>query len=274
MTFSLGHGRKNENIREYVKKYINTETFSSVIRLIFLGGVLVTRFIEVKGLSKKYRLGREIITALDEVDLKIEEGEFLCILGPSGSGKTTLLHSLAGLERPSRGEVWVRGTCLSKMKEKNMAFFRRKYMGFIFQSYNLIPAMTAQENVLLPLVFDGISDGQRQKRARDMLVKLGLKERLKNKPTEMSGGQQQRVSIARALINNPRIVFADEPTGNLDSKTSQEIMTLLTEKVKETGITLVMVTHDLDMADYADRIIRMVDGKISEIVIKNKGEFS
>lgn len=225
-------------------------------------------FIEIKNLTKKYRLGQEIITALDNVNLSIAQGEFLCILGTSGSGKTTLLHIMAGLEKPVRGEVLVRGVSLTKMKEKDMAYFRRKHMGFIFQSYNLIPTLTAVENVALPLIFDGVEKREREKRARDLLIQLGLKERLKNKPTEMSGGQQQRVSIARALVNNPKIIFADEPTGNLDSKTTKEIMDILYERVKASGVTLIMVTHDLELAHYADRVIHMVDGQITKIVEK------
>lgn len=221
--------------------------------------------IEVKGLTKKYRVGQEIITALDHVDLAIEEGELLCILGASGSGKSTLLHVMSGLERPTRGEVWIKGVSLLKMKERKMAGFRRKYMGFIFQSYNLIPTLNALENVTLPLLFDGVSKKTREQRAYELLVQLGLKKRLKNKPTELSGGQQQRVSIARALVNNPEIIFADEPTGNLDSKTTEEIMTLLREKVKKFGVTLIMVTHDLEIAKFADRVVNMRDGKIIQI---------
>lgn len=221
-------------------------------------------FIEIKGLTKKYKVGQEIITALDGVDLTVCQGEFLCILGTSGSGKTTLLHIMAGLERPTKGEVVIKGMALSKLKEKKMALFRRKYMGFIFQSYHLLPALTAVENVSLPLIFDGVDSKERMRRARDMLVQVGLQDRLKNKPTEMSGGQQQRVCIARALINNPKILFADEPTGNLDTRTSREIMTILSEKVKETGVTLIMVTHDLEIAGFADRVIHMVDGQITE----------
>jgi putative ABC transport system ATP-binding protein len=222
--------------------------------------------IEIKGLTKKYRLGQEIITALDNVNLTIAEGEFLCILGTSGSGKSTLLHIMAGLERPTKGEVLIRGVSITKMKERNMASFRRKHMGFIFQSYNLLPSSTALENVALPLVFDRVKKKERIKRSRELLIQMGLKDRLKNKPTEMSGGQQQRVSIARALVNNPKILFADEPTGNLDSKTTKEIMDILSEKVRKAGVTLIMVTHDLDLAAYADRAISMVDGRITNIV--------
>lgn len=223
-------------------------------------------FIEIKGLTKKYRLGQEIITALDNINLTIAEGEFLCILGTSGSGKSTLLHIMAGLERPTKGEVLIKGTAITKMKERKMATFRRKHMGFIFQSYNLLASLTAVENVALPLVFDHVRKKERIKRAKEMLVQMGLNNRLKNKPTEMSGGQQQRVSIARALINNPKILFADEPTGNLDSKTTKEIMEILSDRVRKSGVTLIMVTHDLDLAAYADRVISMVDGRITKIV--------
>lgn len=222
--------------------------------------------IEIKGLTKKYRLGQEVITALDNVDLTIAEGEFLCILGTSGSGKSTLLHIMAGLERATKGEVLIKGVSISKMKERKMASFRRKYMGFIFQSYNLLTSLTAVENVALPLIFDRVKKRERIKRSREMLLQMGLKNRLKNKPTEMSGGQQQRVSIARALINNPKIIFADEPTGNLDSKTTKEIMEILSQKVRNSGVTLIMVTHDLDLAGYADRVISMIDGRITKIV--------
>ncbi|MDD2432641.1 MAG: ABC transporter ATP-binding protein [Clostridia bacterium] len=226
--------------------------------------------IEIKGLTKKYRLGQEVITALDNVDLTIEEGEFLCILGTSGSGKSTLLHVIAGLERATKGEVLLKGVSITKMKERKMATFRRKHMGFIFQSYNLLSSLTAIENVALPLVFDRVNKKERLKRSREMLIQMGLKDRLRNKPTEMSGGQQQRVSIARALINNPKIVFADEPTGNLDTKTTQEIMEILSKKVRNSGVTLIMVTHDLNLAEYADRVIKMIDGRITSIVPNKK----
>jgi len=226
--------------------------------------------IEIKGLTKKYRLGQEVITALDNVDLTIEEGEFLCILGTSGSGKSTLLHVIAGLELATKGEVLLKGVSITKMKERKMATFRRKHMGFIFQSYNLLSSLTAIENVALPLVFDRVNKKERLKRSREMLIQMGLKDRLRNKPTEMSGGQQQRVSIARALINNPKIIFADEPTGNLDSKTTQEIMEILSEKVRNSGVTMIMVTHDLNLAEYADRVIKMIDGRITSIVPNKK----
>lgn len=218
--------------------------------------------IEVKDLIKKYRVGSEIITALNKVNLQINKGEFLAIVGTSGSGKSTLLNMMSGLERPTKGEIWINKVLINKVKEKDMAAFRRNYMGFIFQSYNLLSSLTALENAVLPLILQGVSKKARSKKGREMLKKLGLENRMGNKPNQMSGGQQQRVSIARALINEPKILFADEPTGNLDTKTTKEIMELLTSTVKAKGQTLVMVTHDLDVAQYADRIIHMVDGEI------------
>lgn len=218
--------------------------------------------LELKKVVKKYRVGKNIVTALDGVDLAVEEGDFVAILGTSGCGKTTLLNLAAGLERPTKGEVVFRGVTISKLKENQMVQFRRKQMGFIFQSYNLLPALTALENVALPLVFDGLAPRDRQKRAVEMLKSVGLGDRIRHKPVEMSGGQQQRTSIARALITRPRIVFADEPTGNLDTKTTHEVLQLLQKAVKQNRQTLLVVTHDRDVAEYADRIIHMVDGKI------------
>jgi putative ABC transport system ATP-binding protein len=228
----------------------------------------LSSIMQVKSLTKKYRIGQETITALNSIDLEVREGEFLCVLGTSGSGKSTLLHLMAGLERPTKGEIMINGKLLTGLKEKDMAHFRRKYMGFVFQSYNLIPTMTALENVTLPLIFDNSDVKERSRMAREVLIQMGLKERMKHKPTQMSGGQQQRVSIARALINNPRILFADEPTGNLDTRTTKEIMDILKERVTDYGLTLVMVTHDSELADYADRSVYMVDGMITKIVEK------
>lgn len=218
--------------------------------------------LELKNIVKKYRVGREVVTALDGVSLSVEPGEFIAILGTSGCGKTTLLNIAAGLERPTKGDVNFRGVTMNKLKEKNMVMFRRKQMGFIFQAYNLLPALTAQENVALPLFFEGVKRRERDYRAVQMLNRMGLKDRRKHKPSEMSGGQQQRVSIARALVHSPKIIFADEPTGNLDTRTTMEILHQLQTAVKENGQTLLMVTHDEDVARYADRIIQMVDGKI------------
>jgi len=228
--------------------------------------------IVTKNLTKKYRLGREVITALDNVNLSIEAGEFVCLLGPSGCGKTTFLHLVAGLDKPTRGEVYVKGVCVSKIRERDMALFRRRFMAFIFQSYNLVPTLTALENVGMPLMFDGVYKFRRDKRAKALLTQIGLGRRLRNKPSEMSGGQQQRVSIARALINNPKILYADEPTGNLDSKTTKEILDILVERVREKGVTLVMVTHNADLIEQADRVIYMLDGRIQRIVDQRTNE--
>jgi putative ABC transport system ATP-binding protein len=227
--------------------------------------------LELRNVVKKYRVGREVITALNGVDLAVEAGEFIAILGTSGSGKTTLLNVAAGLEKPTRGEVIFRGVVLNKLKEWQKVAFRRKQMGFIFQSYNLIPALTAQENVAMPLLFDNVPPRERNRRAAKALKHMGLQDRSKHKPTEMSGGQQQRVAIARALVHQPRIIFADELTGNLDSQTTYEIMCSLQATVREQGQTLLLVTHDRDVARFADRIIFMVDGKI---VSEERGGFN
>jgi len=222
----------------------------------------MTPIIEVKNLVKKYRVGTEIITALGGVNLQIAKGEFIAIVGTSGSGKSTLLNMMSGLERPTKGEIWINNILINKVKEKDMATFRRNHMGFVFQSFNLLTSLTALENAVLPLILQGVGKKERSQRGRELLKLLGLEKRMLNKPSQMSGGQQQRVSIARALINNPKILFADEPTGNLDTRTTKEIMELLTATIKEKGQTLVMVTHDMDVARYADRVIHMVDGMI------------
>lgn len=231
----------------------------------------MSELIRIKNLTKKYRIGSEIIHALDNVNLTIAKGEFLCILGTSGSGKTTLLNLTAGLEKPTKGEIYIQKVLLNKVKEQQMSAFRRKHMGYVFQSFNLVPSLTALENVALPLTFDGVPAREREARAKKLLTDLGLKDRLNNKPSEMSGGQQQRVSIARALINNPKIIFADEPTGNLDTKTTQDIMDLLSTTIKTNNQTLIMVTHDRELTRFADRIVEMVDGQIVKITTKGGG---
>jgi putative ABC transport system ATP-binding protein len=218
--------------------------------------------IEAENIIKKYRMGSQIVSVLNNINLKISPGEILTILGTSGSGKTTFLNLAAGLERPTKGNIYIDGHNLNKISEKRMAAFRRKYIGFVFQLYNLVPSLTALENAVLPLVFEGVPTREREKRGRELLKQMGLGNRLRHKPNELSGGQRQRVSIVRAMINNPRIIFADEPTGNLDSKTTIEILELLTSTVKEKGQTLVMVTHDIEVADYGDRTVEMVDGEI------------
>ena len=221
--------------------------------------------IEATDVVKKYKVGSEIITALDGINLSIDKGEFIAILGTSGCGKSTLLNMLSGLERPTKGDITINGVRINKVSEKNMSRFRAREMGFIFQQYNLIPSLTALENVMLPLTIQGVDKKKRIARSKAILEKLGLGKRLHNKPTQMSGGQQQRVSIARSLVSNPKIIFADEPTGNLDSKTTVEILEFMQEIVREDGRTLIMVSHDTEVAMYAGRIVHMLDGRITGI---------
>jgi putative ABC transport system ATP-binding protein len=224
--------------------------------------------IEVKNVKKIYRMGKERINAIDDVSFTIKRGEFCCLYGVSGSGKSTLLNLMAGIEKLTSGQIIIKGKNIHKMSEKGLAKFRQDNLGFVFQSYNLMNAMTALENVELPLVFKRIGGKRRKKMAKDMLVKVGLGPRLKHKPKEMSGGQQQRVGIARAFVSNPEIVFADEPTGNLDSKTSREVMDLIKEMARANHQTIVMVTHDRRLAEYADKIIHIFDGKVENIELK------
>lgn len=228
--------------------------------------------IEVKNAKKVYRMGKERICAVDEVSFTIKKGEFCCLYGVSGSGKSTLLNLMAGIEKLSSGQIIIKGRNIHKMGEKSLAKFRQNNLGFVFQSYNLLNMMTAWENVELPLIFKKVPVKKRKKMAKEMLIKVGLGPRLRHKPKEMSGGQQQRVGIARAFVSNPEIVFADEPTGNLDSKTSKEVMDLIKEMAKTNHQTIVMVTHDRKLAEYADRIIHILDGKIENIEVVQKSE--
>ena len=223
--------------------------------------------IDVKNVRKVYKIGANVLNALDGVDLTINEGEFCCIVGRSGSGKSTLLNLLAGLEPVTSGQIIIAGKHVEKMNERELILFRQKNVGFVFQSYNLVPSMTALENTALPLTFRGMRKKDRLKAARDMLVAVGVGTHLKHKPSQMSGGQQQRVGLARALVLNPKIVFADEPTGNLDSKTSAEMMSLITNIMHERNQTFVMVTHDPTMAQYADKVVHILDGHITSIEI-------
>jgi putative ABC transport system ATP-binding protein len=210
-------------------------------------------------------MGQERIMAVNGVSLEIEEGEFCCLQGPSGSGKSTLLHLMAGLEKPSRGSIVIGKTRIETLSENQLAIFRQRYIGFIFQSYYLIPTLTALENVAMPLTLCGVPKSKRIKKAKELLAAVGLKDRMKHRPSQMSGGQQQRVSIARAFSNNPKVIFADEPTGNLDTATTYEMMNLMTSMAKESNQTLVIVTHDAEISEYATRIIRIRDGKIEKI---------
>ena len=221
--------------------------------------------IEIDGLRKVYRIGAERVVALDYVDLVIPRGEVCCLLGPSGSGKSTLLNMIAGLEKPTRGNIVVLGERVSTMGETRLAKFRQRRMGFVFQAYNLLPALTALENVGLPLMFRGVGRRKRKKAAIEMLTMVGLRTHLKHKPTQMSGGQQQRVGIARAFVGNAPIILADEPTGNLDSKTTAEVMQLIINRARKLGQTLLIVTHDSRIAAYADRVVHIFDGRVAKI---------
>jgi len=225
--------------------------------------------LQAKEIIKKYRLGTQVVSVLNGINLEVYPGEVVSILGTSGCGKTTFLNIAAGLERSTKGEIIIDGHYLNKISEKRMSSFRRKYIGFVFQLYNLIPSMNALENAVLPLVFEGAPPHEREKKGRELLKIMGLGDRLKHKPNEMSGGQRQRISLARAMINNPRIIFADEPTGNLDSRTTEEILDLLISTIRKNGQTLLMVTHDIEVARHGDRIIEMADGMI--IGEKNTG---
>lgn len=221
--------------------------------------------IEIKNIRKVYRVGNEKVVALENIDLSVGKGEICCFLGTSGSGKSTLLNLMAGLEKPTKGEIIIKNTHVERLDEKKLVLFRQKFIGFVFQSYNLMPNMTALENVGLPLAFKGIPRLIRDKRSRQMLSAVGLASYGNRKPSQMSGGQQQRVGIARAFIGNPEIVFADEPTGNLDSKTTGQVMDLITGIAKKNNQTLIIVTHDINIAKYADRIIHILDGNIEKI---------
>ncbi|HEX3021862.1 MAG TPA: ABC transporter ATP-binding protein [Lachnospiraceae bacterium] len=220
-------------------------------------------------------MGTERIVAVDDVCFDILKGEFCCLLGTSGSGKSTLLNLMAGIEKLSSGQIIIKGKNIHKMSEKNLAKFRQKYLGFVFQSYNLMNSMTALENVEFPLVFKRIPTRKRKKMAREMLIQVGLKTRLDHKPKQMSGGQQQRVGIARAFVARPEIVFADEPTGNLDTKTTMEVMNLIREIARTNKQTIVMVTHDRRLAEFADKIIHILDGNIQSVdIIRDIREIS
>ena len=224
-----------------------------------------TPVIQVKDLYKFYSIGDNRVKALNGVDFTINKGEFCSIVGTSGSGKSTLLNMLAGLEKPSKGQIIIGGHHIEKLNENQLVKFRREHVGFIFQSFNLLPTMNALENVALPLTFRGIPKKIRLVKAAKMLSLVGLKKQCFHKPTQMSGGQQQRVGVARALVVQPDIIFADEPTGNLDSNTSAEVMELMKKIVREQNLTLIMVTHDNHLASFADRIFHIRDGKILKI---------
>lgn len=216
--------------------------------------------LKVENLTKKYGKKESSVTALDNVSFSVEQGEFVAIIGASGSGKSTLLHLIGGVDRPTSGKVFINGTDIYKLNNDNLAIFRRRQIGLIYQFYNLIPILNVKENITLPCDLDGKKVDK--KRLNDLLETLGLKNRINHLPNELSGGQQQRVSIGRALINNPALVLADEPTGNLDSKSSRDIVDLLKLSNKKYKQTLILITHDKNIAEEADRVITIQDGKI------------
>jgi putative ABC transport system ATP-binding protein len=213
-------------------------------------------------LTRRFKMGDTYVEALRGVDLALAGGEFVALVGPSGSGKTTVLGLIGGLDRPTRGQVWIDGTELSASDERTLTQHRRRHVGFVFQTFHLLPRLTAEENVALPLMFSGVPEGERRARARELLQRVGLGQRLPHRPTQLSSGEQQRVAIARALVGQPALLLADEPTGNLDTVTGSEIMALLKELNEEKRLTMLVVTHDPEMAAYADRIIKLRDGRI------------
>lgn len=226
--------------------------------------------IEVRKLRKEYPVGDEVVVALKEINLSVPRGQILCIFGQSGSGKSTLLNQLAGMEKPTKGGVRIGGQIISAMDEDALAAFRQNHLGFVFQAYNLLPNLTASENVALPLMFKGVPKEERDIAAKKLLTLVGLEKRLDHFPNQMSGGQQQRVGIARAFITRPDVVFADEPTGNLDSKTTVEVMKMIVDMAHRFNQTIVLVSHDPEMKDFADRIVTLKDGEIIADEMNNK----
>jgi putative ABC transport system ATP-binding protein len=214
------------------------------------------------GLTRRYKMGDTLVDALRGVDLTVTRGEFVALVGPSGSGKSTVLNLIGGLDQPTSGQVWINGTELSASDERTLTRHRRQHVGFVFQSFNLLPRLTAEENVALPLMFSGVPEKERLARARELLERVGLGPRLTHRPTQLSGGEQQRVAIARALVGEPALLLADEPTGNLDSTTGAEIMLLLKALNQERALTLLVVTHDPEIAAFATRTVRLRDGKV------------
>ena len=224
-----------------------------------------------RAITRQFILGDDVVRALDGVDITVQTGEFLGITGSSGSGKSTLLYVLSGMDRPSSGEIWVQGKNIALLDENELASYRRQDVGFVFQGFNLISSMTAQQNVELPMIFAGVPARERQQRAQALLDQVGLAHRFAHKPGQMSGGQQQRVAIARALVNNPPIIFADEPTGNLDSKSGLDVMQVL-QGLHAQGRTVLLVSHDAAVIAFASRVMRLKDGKVVEEGEKMKDE--
>jgi putative ABC transport system ATP-binding protein len=218
--------------------------------------------VRAAGLTRRYKMGDAFVEALRGVDLTIQRGEFVALVGPSGSGKSTVLNLIGGLDRATSGQVWIDGVELSATDERALTRHRRQHVGFVFQTFNLLPRLSAEENVALPLMFSGVPHEERLNRARALLQRVGLTHRLTHRPTQLSGGEQQRVAIARALVGQPALLLADEPTGNLDTTTGGEIMALLKELNRESDLTLLVVTHDPEVAAFADRVVSLRDGRV------------
>ncbi|WP_417590239.1 ABC transporter ATP-binding protein [Owenweeksia hongkongensis] len=217
--------------------------------------------IELKKIVRNFPLGNQVVKVLKGIDLQVERNEYTALMGPSGSGKSTLMNLLGCLDTPTSGEYWLNGQNVSQLVDNQLAEIRNREIGFVFQTFNLLPRSTALENVMLPLIYAGYSSKDRKERAEEVLLQVGLSDRMDHRPNQLSGGQRQRVAVARALVNKPSIILADEPTGNLDSKTSVEIMALFSE-IQSNGNTVILVTHEEDIAEHANRIIRLRDGEI------------
>jgi putative ABC transport system ATP-binding protein len=225
---------------------------------------------KIAGLNKEYKMGKSTVHALRDINLEIYWGEYLSVMGPSGSGKSTIFNMIGALDHPTSGEITVAGVNLTKLTQRQLAYFRGNHIGYVFQSYNLIPSYTAQDNVAMPLIFAGKPQAAATDRAKEALTIVGLENRMHHRPEEMSGGQQQRVAIARALANNPAIILADEPTANLDTHTGEEIIELLARLVKEQGVTVVTATHDHKMLAASDRIVWIKDGMVDRIQLRSE----
>lgn len=225
--------------------------------------------VKVNNVSKVYRSGSIEVVALKDVSFSLKEGEFVAIVGPSGSGKSTLMNILGTIDKPTKGEVYIDGIATSKMNGDELADFRNKRLGFVFQAYNLINGLDTEKNVELPLMTTNMSNEARKNKAEKLLAQLGLGERLKLRPTQLSGGEQQRVALARALVNDPTLILADEPTGNLDTKSGEDVIKLFKNISKGGKVTIVMITHNLDITEYCDRIIHIKDGEVEKIEVVN-----
>jgi putative ABC transport system ATP-binding protein len=228
--------------------------------------------VKTEGVIKEYPMGKSVLQALKGIDVEIERGEYISLMGPSGSGKTTLFNMIGALDRATYGKVYIDGQDMSQLDQKQVAWLRCNKIGYIFQSFNLLPVMTALENVTLPMIFAGLSVKERNEKGAKLLERVGLGERLHHKPDELSGGQRQRVAIARALANGPSIILADEPTGNLDMTTGHDIISLLREMNQEQNVTIISATHDLKMIDVSDRIIYIRDGLVERIRLRDEIE--